>query len=170
MKPTNKVSLKLVFAAIIAALAIIIGYPALKSVLGDHEFKYTVLSAQLSTHCGSVRPTAGTEYLMISLTVKNLSSERHFFGGFLNGQFSVSKGAHHYDVDGRAGLAFGSAPGTYTGIEEFPPLVEKIMTVVFTVPQEIAQGTWTVKTPTDETFEVTVEQPPGRTQPETAPS
>jgi hypothetical protein len=127
-----------------------------EAVVGNHEFKYTIHSARLADRCGDVKPAEGTEYLMVNLTAKNVSSEEHFFGGLFNGQFSVSKGNYHFDVDGGAGLAFGTAPGTYSGIEQFPPLMRKTMTVVFTIPQEIAQGNWTVKTPTDETFEVTV--------------
>lgn len=124
--------------------------------VGNREFRYFIHSAALVTHLGDVQPAEGTEYLIVKLTAKNVDGEKHFFGGLFCGQFSVSKDGYHYDVDGGAGLAFGSPQGIYTGVEEFPPLMAKTMIVAFTVPREIASGTWTVKTPTDETFDVIV--------------
>jgi hypothetical protein len=124
---------------------------------GTQEFTYTILSAVLSSRCGDVRPAEGTVYLMVKLTAKNTDSKKHFFGGMFSGNFSAERNGYKYDVDGGAGLAFGSARGVYTGVEEFAPLMSKTMTVVFTVPSEIAIGTCTIKTPTDETFDVAVQ-------------
>jgi hypothetical protein len=145
----------LILSATMFALAIGNTYAGNSGVIGTKEFRYTIYSAVLSSHCGDVRPAEAATYLMVKLTAKNVSSEEHSFGGF-SGQFSVSRANYHYDVDGGAGLAFGSLRDAYTGIANFPPLMSKTMIVVFTVPSEIATGTWTVTMPTDETFDVTV--------------
>jgi hypothetical protein len=131
-------------------------YAGNSGVVGTKEFKYTISGATLLTHCGTVRPTEGAVYLVIKLTAKNVSTKDHIIGGPSNGQFSVAHGDYHYDVDSGVGLSVGCLPNTYSGVLDVPPLISKAMLVVFTVPTEIAVGTWTVTMPTDETFDVTV--------------
>ena len=57
----------------------------------------------------------------------------------------------------------------YSGTASLEPLIPRKLTVIFTVPSEIAVGTWTIHFPTGKDFDVTVDRrkPPKEEMPKT---
>jgi hypothetical protein len=115
---------------------------------------YTVTSAILATHFESVEPPEGAEYLMIRMTAKNTSPKRVSLGGIFGKNFSVEKEGFKYDVD--AGVGWKTS--AYSGTASLEPLIPRKLAVIFSVPSEIAVGTWTVHFPTGKNFDVSVDR------------
>ncbi len=115
---------------------------------------YTITSAFLDTHFENVEPAEETEYLIIQMTAKNTSQKTVSLGGILGKNFVAEKGGYKYKVDGGVGWK----TSAYTGTASLEPLIPKKLTVIFTVPSEIAVGTWTIHFPSGKNFDVAVER------------
>ncbi|MBV8215835.1 MAG: hypothetical protein JOZ08_21670 [Verrucomicrobia bacterium] len=114
---------------------------------------YTVTSAYLDTHFENIVPPEGAYYLIIQLTAKNSSPKRFSLGGLFGKNFSAEKGGYKYDVDGGVGWQ----TSAYSGTASLEPLIPRKLSVLFSVPAEIAVGTWTVHFPTGKNFDVDVD-------------
>jgi hypothetical protein len=119
---------------------------------------YTVKSAYLATHSEDIVPPEGAEYLFIQMTAKNTSPKRTSLGGIFGKNFSAEKGGFKYDVD--AGVGWQSS--AYSGAATLEPLVPKKLIVIFSVPSEIAVGTWTVHFPGGENFDIDADRKPAK--------
>jgi hypothetical protein len=88
--------------------------------------------------------------------VKNTSPKKVSLGGILGKNFKAEKGGFKYDVDGGVGWK----TSAYSGAASLEPLIPRKLTVIFTVPSEIAVGTWTIHFPTGKNFDVAVDRKP----------
>ena len=122
---------------------------------------YTINSAYLGNHFENIEPAEETEYMIIRMTAKNSSPKKVSIGGIFGKNFVAEKGGFKYNVD--SGVGWQSS--AYSGTEPLEPLIPKKLTVIFTVPSEIAVGTWTIHFPTGKNFDVAVER---QTQPKQA--
>ena len=115
---------------------------------------YTITSAVLASHFENIEPPEEAEYLVIRMTAKNTSPKKVTLGGILGKKFAVEKGGFKYSVDG----GIGWKTSAYSGTESLEPLLPKKLAVIFSVPSEIAVGTWTVHFPTGKNFDVDVDR------------
>jgi hypothetical protein len=92
--------------------------------------------------------------LIIRMSAKNTSPKKVYLGGILSKNFSAEKDGFKYSVD--AGVGWQTF--AYSGTASLEPLLPKSLIVIFSVPSEIAVGTWTVLFPTGKDFDVAVER------------
>jgi hypothetical protein len=117
---------------------------------------YTITSAFLATHFENIEPAEETECLIIRMTAKNTSQKKVSIGGIFGKNFVAEKDGFKYKVDSGVGWK----TSAYSGTEPLEPLIPKKLAVIFTVPSEIAVGTWTIHFPTGKDFDVTVDRRP----------
>jgi hypothetical protein len=117
---------------------------------------YTITAAYLANHFENITPAEETEYLIIRMTAKNSSPKKVSIGRIFGKNFEAEKGGFKYKVD--SGVGWQSS--AYSGTEPLEPLIPKKLTGIFTVPSEIAVGTWTIHFPTGQNFDVAVDRKP----------
>jgi|SRR5271165_3431573 len=150
----NKAMTMVLAAGLFAATAF--AQETLPLKIESGEVTYTIASAYLASHFENIEPAEGAEYLIIRMTAKNSSPKSVSIGGVFGKNFVAEKDGFKYSVD--SGVGWQSS--AYSGTEPLEPLIPKKLTVIFTVPSEIAVGTWTVHFPTGKNFDVAVDRKP----------
>jgi hypothetical protein len=150
-------------AGLIAAKAV--AQETLPITIESGTVTYTIASAYLASHFENIEPAEGTEYLIIRLTAKNSSPKAASLGGMFGKNFVAEKDGFKYKVDSGVGWQ----TSAYSGTASLEPLIPRKLSVIFTVPSEIAVGTWTIHFPTGKDFDVAVDRrpPPKQQTPKT---
>jgi hypothetical protein len=127
---------------LMAALGLIMS--ALSSYADDVSFKVGKLS---TTHkAGEAVVAEGGTYIIVPVTMKNLTAKEQSVGGMWHSSFKLKQGEFNFDVDGGVGWSFGNE-GYFNGLAVLKPLMPTTLKVVFTVPTELINGKFTLVMP-----------------------
>jgi hypothetical protein len=117
------------------------------------DVQYQIGKPYYASHIGEVKPSDSAVYLCVPLVAKNTTAKTVFVGGMFSVSFQIQQKDFKYDVD--SGVAFSNS-GYFSGAMELKPLLPQKTIVVFTVPQELKGGSWTMLFPGGETHELAV--------------
>jgi hypothetical protein len=96
----------------------------------------------ISDHAGQAKVAEGGVYVLVAVRASNLTHQKQVIGGMFGKNFKLRQDDIVYDVDSGVGFTFGNDEKWYSGALDLPPLFKKTFLVVFTVPQELANGIW----------------------------
>jgi hypothetical protein len=114
-----------------------------------NDVVYQVGNARVSRQAGNAIAVEGATYVIVPIMAKNTTSKEISIGGMFGGNFKITQGEFSYDADGGVGWTFANE-GYYDGLETLVPLIPKKFQVAFTVPLELATGSWTLTRPDGE--------------------
>jgi hypothetical protein len=135
--------MKAISLLLIVAVSLSIVY----SAQADNSVSFTIGKAWVSTKAGAATADEGGTYIIVPITMNNLSSEEKKIGGMLiEGAFKIRQGDFSYSVDGSVGWTLGNR-NYYNGLIILQPLLPRTVNMAFTVPTELAQGNFLLALP-----------------------
>ena len=111
------------------------------SSLVAQDIQWQVGKCYLNGKAGQSIAAEKATYFFVPITAKNVGIKQMSVGGF-DANFELHQGDYVYKADG--GVAWRYVGGFYNGVEVLAPLIPKSFVVIFTVPIEAVDKTWTL--------------------------
>jgi len=120
---------------LMAAISLLIAHTA----QADGSISYKVGKASISAKAGEASAADGGTYVIVPITMKNLTPKEASVGGMWSQSFKLKQGEFNFDVDGGVGWTFGNTD-YFNGLAVLKPLMPTTLKVVFTVPTDLING------------------------------
>ena len=122
------------------ALILSLGFLASSSLIAQ-DIQWQVGKCYVSAKAGQSIAADKSTYLFVPVTAKNVATKAMSVGGF-DADFELHQGDYVYKNDG--GVSWKYVRGFYDGLEVLAPLNSKTFVVIFTVPIEEVDKSWTL--------------------------
>lgn len=117
------------------------------SVLAEaQEIAFKIGKLYTTSKAGEAVVAEGGVYVVVPVTMKNLTPKKQSVGGIASTSFVFKQGDFSFDVDGGVGWTFGNK-GYFDGLAVLEPLMPQTVKVAFTVPAELISGKFTLTLP-----------------------
>jgi hypothetical protein len=100
------------------------------------DISFNVGKMYTTRKAGEAVVADGGTYVVVPITMKNLSNQKQSVGGIGHTSFTLKQGEFTFDIDGGVGWTFGNSE-YFDGLAVLQPLMPQTLKVAFTVPTEL---------------------------------